>query len=133
LPTTGTLIDRLKVDMALRRLYGFSSTHRIPGKHAPRALLLSSLPVVLQLIFWRWHGRRLLPIDRAFYQNPLRMSAKHYGGKMKTSTEKMEKKLKKLRLSALVSLAWQQPLFCIRIMTSPFTKKTITLAATVAR
>ena len=33
LPTTEALIDRLKVDQPLRRLCGFSSRHRIPGKH----------------------------------------------------------------------------------------------------
>lgn len=33
LPTTEALIDRLKVDVALRRLCGFSATHRVPGKH----------------------------------------------------------------------------------------------------
>ena len=33
LPTTEALIDRLKVDQALRRLCGFSTYHRIPGKH----------------------------------------------------------------------------------------------------
>ncbi len=33
LPTTEALMDRLKVDQALRRLCGFSACHRIPGKH----------------------------------------------------------------------------------------------------
>ena len=33
LPTTEALIDRLKGDQALRRLCGFSTSHRIPGKH----------------------------------------------------------------------------------------------------
>lgn len=33
LPTTEALIDRLKVDQPLRRLCGFSTNHRIPGKH----------------------------------------------------------------------------------------------------
>jgi hypothetical protein len=33
LPTTEALIDRLKVDLSLRRLCGFSVTHPIPGKH----------------------------------------------------------------------------------------------------
>ncbi len=33
LPTTEALIDRLKVDQALRRLCGFSAYHPIPGKH----------------------------------------------------------------------------------------------------
>lgn len=33
LPTTEALIDRLKVDQPLRRLCGFSTSHRIPGKH----------------------------------------------------------------------------------------------------
>ena len=33
LPTTEALIDLLKVDQPLRRLCGFSSRHRIPGKH----------------------------------------------------------------------------------------------------
>ena len=32
LPTTEALIDRLRVDQPLRRLCGFSSHHRIPGK-----------------------------------------------------------------------------------------------------
>ena len=33
LPTTEALVDRLKVDQALRRLCGVSTCHRIPGKH----------------------------------------------------------------------------------------------------
>ena len=33
LPTTEALIDRLKVDTALRRICGFSTTHSIPGSH----------------------------------------------------------------------------------------------------
>lgn len=33
LPTTEALMDRLKVDQPLRRLCGFSTHHRIPGKH----------------------------------------------------------------------------------------------------
>lgn len=33
LPTTEALIDRLKVDKPLRRLCGFSGSHRIPGRH----------------------------------------------------------------------------------------------------
>lgn len=33
LPTTEALIDRLCVDIPLRRLCGFSTSHRIPGKH----------------------------------------------------------------------------------------------------
>jgi hypothetical protein len=33
LPTTEALIDRLKMDMSLRRLCRFSRTHRIPGSH----------------------------------------------------------------------------------------------------
>ena len=33
LPTTEALIDRLKVDQALRRLCGFSICQRMPGKH----------------------------------------------------------------------------------------------------
>ena len=33
LPTTEALIDRLQVDQPLRRLCGFSTQHRVPGKH----------------------------------------------------------------------------------------------------
>ncbi len=33
LPTTDALIDRLRVDQPLRRWCGFSTHHRIPGKH----------------------------------------------------------------------------------------------------
>jgi hypothetical protein len=33
LPTTEALIERLTVDLSLRRLCGFSTTHKIPGKH----------------------------------------------------------------------------------------------------
>ena len=33
LPTTEALIDRLKSDLSLRRLCGFSGSHRIPGSH----------------------------------------------------------------------------------------------------
>ncbi len=33
LPTTEALIDRLKADRPSRRLCGFFTAHRIPGKH----------------------------------------------------------------------------------------------------
>lgn len=33
LPTTEALIDRLHADQPLRRLCGFSASHRVPGKH----------------------------------------------------------------------------------------------------